>query len=231
MPVCAPTRTSVACLTVPSAVDPPSGERAGAGAATTYGPQHLGTDAGGPGDGLLGLPGSMAGGAVRLPFRSWSAPPEALVRVYAELAGSAATGVGGSNGPVHDGPTTSALVLAIGARTIGRGRGPGRGFPPRRRRRAERLTAGPVPAPAPRSGALDAVAQTGDTGNSASRFAWELASPNDPDIAPLAHRLLHAISERARWRKELLAAKDRAAQGDDGDVSATGGHGSDHGED
>jgi hypothetical protein len=33
--------------------------------------------------------------------------------------------------------------------------GPGRGFPPRRRRRAGRLTAGPFAVPAPRSGALD----------------------------------------------------------------------------
>lgn len=28
----------------------------------------------------------------------------------------------------------------------------------------------------------------------------------------MAHRLLRSISERARWRSELLAAKDRAAQ-------------------
>jgi hypothetical protein len=46
----------------------------------------------------------------------------------------------------------------------------------------------------------------------ASRHAWELARPNDPDVAPLAHRLLRSISERAQWRAELLAAKDRAAQ-------------------
>lgn len=62
------------------------------------------------------------------------------------------------------------------------------------------------------------VEQTGDT---ASRYAWELASNNDPDVPPLAYRLLRAISERARWRAELLAAKDRAAQGDTRNVSAT----------
>ncbi|NLU77364.1 replication initiation protein [Micromonospora sp. HNM0581] len=44
------------------------------------------------------------------------------------------------------------------------------------------------------------------------RHAWELARPDDPDVGPLAHRLLRAIGERARWRSELLAAKDRAAQ-------------------
>jgi hypothetical protein len=68
---------------------------------------------------------------------------------------------------------------------------------------------------------LTTVEQTGDTGEAASRFAWELARPYDPDIPPLAHRLLRAISERARWRSELLAARDRAAQRDGGDVSAT----------
>src|SRR5262249_26021586 len=57
---------------------------------------------------------------------------------------------------------------------------------------------------------LDAVEQTGDTGG-ATRFAWELAAPNDPDVPPIAHRLLRAISERALWRSELLAAQDRAA--------------------
>jgi hypothetical protein len=61
---------------------------------------------------------------------------------------------------------------------------------------------------------LDAVDQT-ETGDqaaerSASRYAWELARPNDPDVPPIGHRLLRAISERARWRADLLAAKDRA---------------------
>ncbi len=45
------------------------------------------------------------------------------------------------------------------------------------------------------------------------RHAWELARPDDPDVPPLAHRLMRSISERARWRAELLAAKDRAAHG------------------
>jgi hypothetical protein len=52
------------------------------------------------------------------------------------------------------------------------------------------------------------------------RHAWELARPDDPDVASLPHRLMRSISERARWRAELLAAKDRAAQGPP-DLSAT----------
>jgi hypothetical protein len=57
---------------------------------------------------------------------------------------------------------------------------------------------------------------------SASRYAWELARPDDPDVAPLAHRLLRSISERAQWRRQLLAAQDRAMQGQP-TVSATDG--------
>ena len=61
-----------------------------------------------------------------------------------------------------------------------------------------------------------------DQGATAERIghAWELARPDDPDVGPLAHRLMRSISERARWRSELLAAKDRAAQGST-DLSAT----------
>ncbi|GAA5176927.1 hypothetical protein GCM10023322_00300 [Rugosimonospora acidiphila] len=77
---------------------------------------------------------------------------------------------------------------------------------------------------------LAAVEQTGDTGESSSRYAWELARPDDPDVPPLGYRLLHAISERARWRSQLLAAKDRAAQGS-ADVSAISDHTRTDGED
>ncbi|MEH0819311.1 MULTISPECIES: replication initiator [unclassified Micromonospora] len=53
-----------------------------------------------------------------------------------------------------------------------------------------------------------------DQGDTAERVrhAWELARPDDPDVGPMAYRLMRSISERARWRSELLAAKDRAAQ-------------------
>jgi hypothetical protein len=62
-----------------------------------------------------------------------------------------------------------------------------------------------------------------DQGDTAVRatHVWELARPDDPDVMPVAHRLMRSISERARWRSELLAAKDRAAQGQL-DLSATG---------
>ncbi|MEU8052198.1 replication initiator [Micromonospora haikouensis] len=48
------------------------------------------------------------------------------------------------------------------------------------------------------------------------RHAWELARPDDADVGPLSYRLMRSISERARWRTELLAAKDRAAQRPEG---------------
>jgi hypothetical protein len=53
-------------------------------------------------------------------------------------------------------------------------------------------------------------------------MAWEMVRPHDPDLSPLGHRLLRAVSERMQWRHALLAAKDRAAQ-TTADVSATGG--------
>jgi hypothetical protein len=52
-------------------------------------------------------------------------------------------------------------------------------------------------------------------------FAWEMARPDDPDLAPLGHRLLRALSQRVQWRTALLAAQDRAAQLATADVSAT----------
>ncbi|WP_435588388.1 replication initiator [Micromonospora chalcea] len=63
------------------------------------------------------------------------------------------------------------------------------------------------------------VDDPGDTADRV-RHAWELARPDDPDVGPLSYRLMRSISERARWWSELLAAKDRAAQGSS-DLSAT----------
>ncbi|PTA44197.1 replication initiator [Micromonospora sp. RP3T] len=45
-------------------------------------------------------------------------------------------------------------------------------------------------------------------------YAWEMARPEDPDIPPLQHRLLKALSQRAQWKAALLAARDRAATTD-----------------
>lgn len=50
------------------------------------------------------------------------------------------------------------------------------------------------------------------------RHAWELAKPTDPDVPPLAHRVLCAISERIQWRTQLDTARRTA---DPPDVSAT----------
>ncbi|MFI5491862.1 replication initiator [Actinoplanes sp. NPDC051859] len=55
-------------------------------------------------------------------------------------------------------------------------------------------------------------------------YAWELAHPQDPDLAPLGHRLLRALSHRVQWRTALLAAQDRAAQLATADLSATDDH-------
>jgi hypothetical protein len=42
------------------------------------------------------------------------------------------------------------------------------------------------------------------------RYTWQPLGRDDPDIAPLAHRLLLAVAERSRRRTQLDAAK-RAA--------------------
>jgi hypothetical protein len=43
----------------------------------------------------------------------------------------------------------------------------------------------------------------------ADRYAFELARPDDPDIPPLEHRILRAVSARIRWRTELHQARRR----------------------
>lgn len=49
------------------------------------------------------------------------------------------------------------------------------------------------------------------------RYRFELARPDDPDVPPLQHRILRAVSERIRWRTTLTNARQRAT----GAVSAT----------
>lgn len=61
---------------IPSAVDPPFGERAAAGAATFNARGTWARDAGGSGGGLLGSPGSSADGMVPHPGAG-ALPPEA----------------------------------------------------------------------------------------------------------------------------------------------------------
>jgi hypothetical protein len=43
----------------------------------------------------------------------------------------------------------------------------------------------------------------------ADRYSFELVRPDDPDIPPLEHRILRAVSARIRWRTELRQARQR----------------------
>jgi hypothetical protein len=47
----------------------------------------------------------------------------------------------------------------------------------------------------------------GQDGDDPRRYAWELAKPDDPDLPPLGHRLLRAISERIQQRVQLDHAR------------------------
>jgi hypothetical protein len=48
------------------------------------------------------------------------------------------------------------------------------------------------------------------TDDRADRLVWEQVKPDDPDVAPKSHRLMHAIADRERWRQLLDEAKRRA---------------------
>jgi hypothetical protein len=50
-----------------------------------------------------------------------------------------------------------------------------------------------------------------DQGDDPRRYAWELAKPGDPDLAPLGHRLLRTISERIQQRVQLDHARQAAS--------------------
>jgi len=61
----------------------------------------------------------------------------------------------------------------------------------------------------------------GDEQPQPDRYAWEMARPDDPDINPLAQRLLRAISERIRWRNQLREAQTNTPTEPPADLSAT----------
>jgi hypothetical protein len=68
------------------------------------------------------------------------------------------------------------------------------------------------------AGAVDGEDQDqGDAVDQAKRYRFELARPEDPDVPPVEHRVLRAISTRIRWRAALAQARQRAP----GAVSAT----------
>lgn|GEM_PF-423728 len=48
----------------------------------------------------------------------------------------------------------------------------------------------------------------GDGDQEPAPVAWELARPDDPDVPPLEHRLLRAISARIQQRQQLRAARE-----------------------
>lgn len=56
----------------------------------------------------------------------------------------------------------------------------------------------------------------------ADQYAWQLARPSDPDVAPLAHRLLRAVAERQRWREQYELARETVV-GKLDEISATAG--------
>ena len=53
------------------------------------------------------------------------------------------------------------------------------------------------------------------------RYRWERVSPADPDHMPPAQRLLHVLTDRARWQAALTEAR-RRTQEMTGNLSATG---------
>jgi excisionase family DNA binding protein len=54
------------------------------------------------------------------------------------------------------------------------------------------------------------------------RFVFQLARPDDPDVLPVQHRLMKAISVRQQWRAALDTARRRAVD-QLSTVSRTGG--------
>jgi hypothetical protein len=53
------------------------------------------------------------------------------------------------------------------------------------------------------------------------QYTWERVTPADPDHMPPAQRLLHVLTDRARWQAALTEAR-RKAQEDTSNLSATG---------
>lgn len=65
------------------------------------------------------------------------------------------------------------------------------------------------------------VLGTSATDADADAIVWEPVKPGDPDVAPLSHRLMRAMEDRARWRQALDEARRRAAGQARPDLSAT----------
>ncbi len=61
-----------------------------------------------------------------------------------------------------------------------------------------------------RAWVLNLLGELAENGDDPTRYVWEHAAPSDPDVPPVSHRLLRALSERIRWRTALDAAKAAA---------------------
>jgi Replication initiator protein, pSAM2 len=71
--------------------------------------------------------------------------------------------------------------------------------------------------------AVDEVQEASDhEAGTPTPVVWEMARQDDPDVHPLAHRILATISARIQQRAELNAAREHTAARPPGDVSATG---------
>lgn len=44
------------------------------------------------------------------------------------------------------------------------------------------------------------------------RYTWERVTPADPDNMPPTQRLLHILTDRARWQAALTQARRKAAE-------------------
>jgi hypothetical protein len=56
-----------------------------------------------------------------------------------------------------------------------------------------------------------------------TRYRWERVTPADPDFLPAAHRLIHVLVDRTRWRAALTEARRKTEhERDRASLSATG---------
>lgn len=61
--------------------------------------------------------------------------------------------------------------------------------------------------PRGQAGAVDGEHE--DQADEQPRYSFELAKPGDPEVPPIEHRILRAISTRTRWRQALQQARQR----------------------
>jgi hypothetical protein len=67
----------------------------------------------------------------------------------------------------------------------------------------------------PRSGAALLLATLNLPADDPDRYTWERVQPGDRDHMPPGRRLLHVLTDRARWQAALTEARRRAEAGAD----------------